>query len=383
MIGDATPELAYLDFCATTPVEPEVAEVVMYHMVREFGNSGSRTHQMGNNAKKTVENARREVAGALGFEPAEIVFTSGATEANNLAILGLAEHGRRSGRTHIVTTQIEHKSVLEPCRYLETNGFSVSWIAPRPDGAVSAEDVLSAVREDTLLVSVMHANNETGALQPIEVLTEEIPRTGALLHIDAAQSFGKILDWSCLCRADFVSISGHKIGAPKGVGALAVSRRRQVHRILQPLMYGGGQEMGLRPGTVSVPLVAGMGVAVGRRIDNVTTEYRRCQELKADLIQMAAARGFATIGTPIAGLPNCACVDFSPVDAETIFVAARETHCVSNGSACTSSTRSRSHVLVAMGLTDNSIDCSIRLSWNANTSLATLESLMECVARLV
>lgn len=375
-------ELAYLDFCATTPVEPEVAEVVMRHMVHDFGNSGSRTHQMGNDAKKAVENARREVAGALGFEPAEIVFTSGATEANNLAVLGLAEHGRRSGRTHIVTTQIEHKSVLEPCRHLEANGFSVTWIAPRPDGTVSAEDVVGAVRKDTLLVSVMHANNETGALQPIAKLLDEIPGGGALVHVDAAQSFGKTLDWSCLGHADLVSISGHKIGAPKGVGALAVKRGRQVHRLLQPLMYGGGQELGLRPGTVAVPLVAGMGTAARLRAENAASEYWSCRELKSQIIELITERGFSILGNADDSLANCVCANLHPVDAETVFVALRNTHCVSNGSACTSSTRARSHVLSAMGIPGDIIDCSIRLSWHSQTPFASLVSLVECIIPL-
>lgn len=382
MDSDTTRELAYLDFCATTPVEPEVAEVVMHHMVSEFGNSGSRTHQMGNNAKKAVENARREVANALGFEPAEIVFTSGATEANNLAILGLAEHGRRNGRTHIVTTQIEHKSVLEPCRYLEANGFSVSWIAPRPGGAVSAEDVLGAVREDTLLVSVMHANNETGVLQPIGRLADALEGSKTLLHVDAAQSFGKILDWTCLGRAHLVSVSGHKIGAPKGVGALAVKRERHVHRCLQPLMYGGGQEWGLRPGTVAVPLVAGMGAAAKRRAEFVASEYRYCRELKSDLVNLLAVNGFSVMGDAVESLANCVCASFHPVDAETVFVAVRNTHCVSNGSACTSASRARSHVLTAMGVPDEVIDCSIRLSWSSLTPPDSLFSLIESITQL-
>ncbi len=383
MTDEAPRDLAYLDFCATTPVEPEVAEVVMRHMINDFGNSGSRTHQMGNDAKKAVESARRGVAGALGFEPAEIVFTSGATEANNLAILGLADYGRRSGRTHIVTTQIEHKSVLEPCRYLEANGFSVTWVPPGIDGAVAVEGILDAVRDNTLLVSVMHANNETGAIQPIERLIGVLPERGILIHVDAAQSFGKIPDWSCLRGADLVSISGHKIGAPKGIGALAVNRKRQVHRYLQPLMYGGGQELGLRPGTVAVPLVAGLGVASKRRADSAAAEYLQCRELKATLLQSLGARGFSAIGTTVDCLANCVCVDFSPVDAETLFVALRDSHCVSNGSACTSSTRARSHVLSAMGLRDSTIDCSIRLSWQHNTPIAALERLLDAVSLLI
>jgi cysteine desulfurase len=380
---DATPhELAYLDFCATTPVEPETAEVVMQHMINDFGNSGSRTHQMGNNAKKAVENARREVAGALGFDPPEIVFTSGATEANNLAILGLADYGRRVGRTHIVTTQIEHKSVLEPCRYLEENGFSVTWVPPANDGAVRVEDVLGAVQDDTLLVTVMHANNETGVLQPIEKLVEALPSQGVLVHVDAAQSFGKLLDWSCLSRADLVSISGHKIGAPKGVGALAVNRERQIHRYLKPLHYGGGQELGLRPGTVSVPLVAGLGVAARRRAEQGAAEYLKCSELKLHLLDALRQSGFEAIGDTINSLPNCVCINVGPIDAEAVFVAVRDSHCISNGSACTSSSRARSHVLTAMGVAADMIDCSIRVSWGRDTSVSELDSLVARISEL-
>ena len=377
MNDGARRELTYLDFCATTPVEPEVAELVMRHMVADFGNSGSRTHQMGNDAKKAVEGARREVACSLGVEPPEILFTSGATESNNLAILGLAEHGRRSGRTHIVTTQIEHKSVLEPCRHLEASGFSVTWVAPTNDGRVAPEEILGAVRDDTLLVSVMHANNETGVIQPIEQLLEQLHDRDVLTHVDAAQSFGKVPDWSCLRSADLVSISGHKIGAPKGIGALSVNRKRQVHRLLQPLMYGGGQELSLRPGTVPVPIVAGMGEAARRRRELIVVEHARCREVKSHVLTAIQTRGFTTIGAVSDSLANCVCVDISPVDAETAFVALRDSHCISNGSACTSSSRSRSHVLTAMGIPDEKIDCSIRLSWNSATPTGAIDALLD------
>ncbi|MBE0567698.1 MAG: aminotransferase class V-fold PLP-dependent enzyme [Krumholzibacteria bacterium] len=371
----------YLDFCATTPVEPEVADLVMRYMVEDFGNAGSRTHEMGTDAKRALEHARRQVAAAISFEPAEIHFTSGATESNNLALLGLAEYGRDAGKNHIITTAIEHKSVLEPCRFLESQGFSITFVPPASSGAISASAVMDAIRDNTLLATIIHANNETGAVQPIRELIGQLHDRNVLVHTDAAQSFCKLPGQQFLRDADLVSVSGHKIGAPKGIGALAVNRRRQVHLKIRPIMHGGGQEAGLRPGTIPVAAVAGLGLASEIKAARVEATFRKCHEVRDQLVALVEGLGFSIVGSGEA-LPNCICVDFSPIDAEAIFVALRGRYCVSNGSACTSASRSRSHVLVAMKVHNDSIDSSIRISWDHRVNLDNLTQMIEEIALL-
>ncbi|MGD9546716.1 MAG: cysteine desulfurase family protein [Candidatus Krumholzibacteriia bacterium] len=380
-MNKTTTGLVYLDYCATTPVDPDVAEIVMRHMVSEFGNAGSRTHELGAQAKRAVENARRQVSEALGVQPNEVVFTSGATESNNLAILGLAEHGIRSGRTHIVTTAIEHKSVLEPCAQLESRGFTVTYIRPNKSGSIDPVEVLAATNNKTLLVSVQHANNETGVINPIETIIHGAHKAGSLVHIDAAQSFCKVPGVVSLNDADLLSISGHKIGAPKGIGALRINHRREVHRLIKPILFGGGQEFGVRPGTVAVPLVAGFGMAAQIGSNEIVRRYEACLKTKYAIMNFIKNLGFSIIGSG-PSLPNCISVCFYPIDAEAIFVALKSSHCVSNGSACTSASRSRSHVLGAMGLYEDLIDCSIRLSWQESTRLEDIESAIDLISKL-
>jgi cysteine desulfurase len=230
-------------------------------MVEEFGNAGSRTHEYGSRARKAVDTAREQVAAVVEAKPDEVIFTSGATESNNLAILGLAPFGEREGRRHILSTMIEHKAVLEPLAHLEKRGFEVELVRPTRGGWVEADDVLSRVRDDTLLVSVMHVNNETGVIQPIDEVAAGLEGRSAYFHVDAAQGYSKELQKLKHKRIDMISVSGHKIYAPKGVGALITRRRNRLRPPLEPLMFGGGQERGLRPGTVAVPLVVGLGVA--------------------------------------------------------------------------------------------------------------------------
>jgi cysteine desulfurase len=252
----------YLDAAATAPVDPRVAEVVLHWMTSEFGNAGSR-HEYGMRAKKAVERAREHLAGTVGAEPDELVFTSGATESNNIALLGLAPYGEQSGRRHIITSAIEHKAVLEPLQHLISRGFEVDFIEPGPSGRVEVTAVTEKLRPDTLLVSLMHVNNETGVIQPVAELAHHLQGTVTYLHVDAAQGYGK-LPADLLAPIDMISISGHKIGAPKGVGALVTRRREALddeRPPLKPIMFGGGQERGLRPGTLPVPLIMGFSEA--------------------------------------------------------------------------------------------------------------------------
>ncbi len=250
----------YLDYNATTPMDPRVLQV----MTRWFlapSNSGSRTHTYGQRAKEAVDTARRQVAELLNAPPEEVFFTSGATESNNLAILGLATYGERTGRRHIVSTAIEHKAVLEPLDHLRELGFEVDLAPVTPGGYVELETIRRMLRPDTLFVSVMHANNETGILQPVHEIGELLRGTETLFHTDAAQTFGKEVPALKALHADLVSISGHKIYGPQGIGALLVRRRGAQKRAVQPLLFGGGQERGLRPGTVPVALAVGLGEA--------------------------------------------------------------------------------------------------------------------------
>ena len=251
----------YLDFNATSPVLKPVADLVYKMMVEEYGNSGSRTHEFGSQAKKAVECARGQVALVVDADKSEVIFTSGATESNNIAILGIKQFGIENNKKHIITTRIEHKAVLEPIEHLAENGFDISYLEVNDSGVINVSDLEKLIREDTLLVSIMHVNNETGCIQPITEICEVLKSSEAYLHVDAAQSFGKLSEDLVNKRIDFISASGHKVYAPKGVGTLIMRKRGFLRPPLKPISFGGGQEKGLRPGTLAVPLVAGFGLA--------------------------------------------------------------------------------------------------------------------------
>ena len=270
----------YLDCNATTPIEPAVAQLVRHYMEEEFGNSGSRTHVFGLTARSAIEKARQQIADVVDAEKDEVVFTSGATESNNLALLGLAAALKEKGKTHIITTTIEHKAILEPCAFLESQGFLVSYLPPDLNGSVSVEAVENAIIDTTGLVSIMHVNNETGAIQPITEIANLLEERNIYFHVDGAQGFGKLLKPLTHSRIDLLSVSSHKIYGPKGVGAL-ISRRRNYKRApLIPLTYGGGQEKGLRPGTLPVPLIAGFGLAGELARKNNEEWWASCEKIK-------------------------------------------------------------------------------------------------------
>jgi len=243
----------YLDCNATAPIEPAVREAVTLWLADELGNAGSRTHEYGLRANRAVQEARRQVAAVVDADANEVIFTSGATESNNIAILGLAAYGEESGRRHIVSTAIEHKAALEPLEALEARGFSVTLLRPDETGAVSAESVKDALRPDTLLVSVMHANNETGAIQPLSEIANALGDHDAYFHVDAAQGYGKDLVPLRNKRIDLISVSGHKIYGPLGIGALVLRRRGFKRPPVKAIMFGGGQERGLAAGHSARP----------------------------------------------------------------------------------------------------------------------------------
>lgn len=325
--------------------------------------SRSRTHEYGARAKQAVQRARDQVAGVVGAQRDEVVFTSGATESNNLAILGLAAWGEEQGRRHVVTTAIEHKAVLEPCDELARRGFEVTRVGVGRSGRVDPEAVAAALRPDTLLVSVMQANNETGVVQPIAEIADMLDGHPAFLHTDAAQGFGKDLEPLRKGRIDLISVSGHKIYGPKGIGALVV-RRRGYHRApLKPLVHGGGQERGLRPGTLPVALVVGLGQAA----ELAVRDHARRQAANTAMRE-AALTALGPLGPVLTGdqahvLPHVLNLSFSGLDSEALMVALKDLVAISNGSACTSSSYSPSHVLKAMGMDDDEANQCVRISW--------------------
>ncbi|WP_083354723.1 aminotransferase class V-fold PLP-dependent enzyme [Mesorhizobium sp. LCM 4577] len=360
--------VVYLDMAATTPTDRRVAELVLEYMTREFGNAGSRTHAYGADALAAVNAARAQIARTIKADASDVLFTSGATEADNLAILGLAEAGRQANRRHLVSTSIEHKAVLEPLQHLAATGFEVTLVSPDKHGRVSPSDVLAAVRPDTLLVSIMHANNETGVVQPIEAVADALHGECPYLHVDAAQTFGRLNRALSHPRIDLISLSGHKIYAPKGIGALIMKRRSGRRAPIAPLMFGGGQERGLRPGTLPVPLIVGLGLAAELAEKEREQRLRKCVA-----IRMAALEALAPLSPHVHGeedfgvLPHILSVSIPGVDSEAAMVATKDIVAISNGSACTSASYQPSHVLEAMRVPADVTAGTVRISWSHET----------------
>jgi len=353
----------YLDCAATAPVDPRVQREVMTYLGVEFGNAGSRHHGFGTRARSAVEKARVQVASVVGATRGEIVFTSGATESNNLALLGLAEFGAKTGRTHLVSTRIEHKSVLEPLRALSGRGFEVTLVAPEPGGWVHPGAVLEALRENTLLVSVMQVNNETGVIQPIREIARLLENHPAYLHVDAAQGFGKEIAPLRNRRIDLISISGHKVYAPKGIGSLVTRRRNGQRPPLTPLMHGGGQELGLRPGTLPVPLIAGLGKASELALKEHQERNAACQGFKEILLRELQPLNPVFNGDLDRSVPQIVNLTFPGIGSEEAIEAVSQVAAISNGSACTSTSESCSHVLSAQRLGEARMEGALRLSW--------------------
>ena len=354
---------AYLDCNATTPVEAEVADAIIRFTRDEYGNAGSRTHEFGMYAKQAVQKSRDQIRAVVDAEREEVIFTSGATESDNLAILGLAAEGEKLNKRHLVTTAIEHKAVLEPIEHLVGRGFEATTLPVDSGGRVNTQDVLAAVRDDTLLVSVMHVNNETGVIQPIDKIVAGLAGSDVYLHVDAAQSFGKQLSTLKNKRIDLISVSGHKIYGPKGVGALVARRRGYKTIPLSPLMYGGGQERGLRPGTMPVPLAVGFGIAAELAAKNHKKRAERCIEIRKEALEALCPLEPILHGDPENVAPHVLNISLPGIDAEAAMVTLKGVAAISNGSACTSHSYKPSHVLAAMGLTEDEISTALRISW--------------------
>jgi cysteine desulfurase len=354
----------YLDNNATTPLEPEVRATMLHYFDIEYGNTGSRTHTFGAEAKRATQRAREQVAAVVDADSSEVIFTSGATEADNLAILGLEAFGRANDRRHVVTTAIEHKAVLEPVEALQARGFEVTIVAVGASGRVEAADITAALRPDTLLVSVMQANNETGVLQPLSEIADSLLGHPAYFHTDAVQGFGKSIAPLRNKRIDLISVSAHKLHGPKGVGALVARRRGHDRPPLSPLMFGGGQERGLRPGTLASPLIVGFGVAATLALERHAARAKVCEAIRANALSALCRLSPVLIGDQDHCLPHVLSLAFPGVDSEGLILAVRDEAALSNGSACTAASYAPSHVLVAMGLTEEVISGAVRMSWS-------------------
>lgn len=373
--------IIYLDYNSTNPVAAEVVDVMVHYLREDFGNAGSRTHQFGQNAKNAVLHSRQTLASLLGVKTEELIFTSGATESNNLATLGLEEFGALSGKTHIVSTSIEHKSILEPLEYLSKRNFDIELVGPQPDGRIDAQELLARVRPDTLLVSVMGVNNETGAVQPINQIAEGLRNSEAYLHVDASQAFIKEKQTYANKRIDFITVSAHKIGGPKGIGALATRRRKYSRPPLQPRQFGGGQEWGIRPGTLPVPLIAGFAKAAELSNQNLEKKLLRARALNNELVKELTELGALFNNDPLNSVPTTVNFSIPNLDSEAALMALRSVAAASNGSACTSQSYEPSHVLTAAGLPNLQIGGAVRISWGLETESLPISEMIEALAR--
>lgn len=370
----------YLDYAATTPVDRRVAALMAECLTQDgaFGNPGSMTHDYGDAARRLVETARGQVAAAVGAAPADIVWTSGATEANNLALFGIANYHRDQGR-HVVTVRTEHKAVLDPCRELQRRGWAVTYLEPDRGGVLDPMQVAAALRPDTVLVSVMHVNNEIGVVQDVAAVAAVCAAHGTVrLHVDAAQSVGKCaLDFGRM-GIDLMSLSAHKAYGPKGVGALVVSRRRGVQ--LQALQFGGGQERNLRSGTVATHQVAGMGAAFALAAAAQHEEVARIALLRDRLwCGLEALGGVLRNGDAVRSVGHLLNVSFEGIEGESLLAAVRPYVAVSTGSACTSAVQEPSYVLRALGRDERLAESSLRFSLGRFSTEADVDAAVAAV----
>lgn len=370
----------YLDYQATTPLDPRVLEAMLPWLTGDFGNAASRQHAFGWAAESAVAAAREEIAAALGAEPREIVFTSGATESNNLAILGAARAARTKGN-HVVTSAVEHRAVLDPCRQLETEGFEVTVLAPDATGRVAAEAVAEALTERTILVSLMAANNEVGTLNPVAEIGALCAGRGVPFHTDAAQAFGKV-PFEVGAGIALASLSAHKLYGPKGVGALYVRARPRV--ALSPIVHGGGHERGLRSGTLNVPGIVGFGAAARLARRDREAEASRLAALRdrLDGAIRGALDGVTRNGHPVDRLPGNLSLSFSGVDGDRLISSLRDL-AVSSGSACTTALAEPSHVLRALGVPEALAKATIRFGLGRFTTEAEVDFAAETVVATV
>ncbi|MGP6378820.1 IscS subfamily cysteine desulfurase [Yersinia bercovieri] len=372
----------YLDYAATTPVDPRVAEKMMQYLTLDgiFGNPASRSHKFGWQAEEAVDIARNDIAALVGADPREIVFTSGATESDNLAIKGAANFYQKKGK-HIITCKTEHKAVLDTCRQLEREGFEVTYLAPQSNGIIDLKQLEAAMREETILVSIMHVNNEIGVVQDIAAIGEMCRSRGIIFHVDATQSVGKLpIDLSKL-KVDLMSFSAHKVYGPMGIGALFVRRKPRIR--IEAQQHGGGHERGMRSGTLPVHQIAGMGEAYRIAKEEMESEAARLRSLRLRLwnglkdIEEVYLNGDLESGAP--GILN---VSFNYVEGESLIMALKDL-AVSSGSACTSASLEPSYVLRALGMNDELAHSSIRFSLGRFTTEEEIDYAIALVRKSI
>jgi cysteine desulfurase len=387
----------YMDHHATTPVEPAVLEAMMPYFTQAFGNAASRSHVFGWEAEAAVDEARKQIAIGMNADPREIIFTSGATESDNLAIFGIARTYGPKGR-HVVTGATEHRAVLDCCEALQRDGFDVTYLSPDRTGSIDASQVREAIRDDTILVTLMLANNEIGTIHPIAEIGAVCREKGVLFHTDAVQGFGKIPFDVGAMRVDLASVTAHKIYGPKGIGALYVRARNPRVR-LSPILLGGGHERGLRSGTLNVPGIVGFGKAVEISIAVREDEARRLRTLRKRLfdgigrdvpgmrlngpdLPEIGADGSLPRGVPEGRLPGNLNLAFSGVEGEALLMGLKDI-AVSSGSACTSATLRPSHVLKAIGVPDDLAHASIRFGLGRTSTAEEVDFAVSEVAATV
>jgi cysteine desulfurase len=375
----------YMDYHATTPVDPRVLGAMLPYFTEHFGNAASRNHSFGWTAEEAVENARKQVADLIGANPKEVIFTSGATESNNLAIKGVAEMYREKGN-HVITCVIEHKAVIDTCKKLEKQGYRVTYLPVEKDGRINLDDLRAAITDKTILITIMTANNEIGVLQPITDIGAIAKEKGILFHTDAVQAVGKVPFDVSQMKADLVSLSGHKFYGPKGVGALYV-RRRNPRVLLSEQIHGGGHERGMRSGTLNVPGIVGLGKAAEICKTVMAEESQRLRKLR-DRLNEALHRNLDEIyinGSMEHRLPHNLNISFAYVEGESLLMGINDV-AVSSGSACTSASLEPSYVLKALGAGDDLAHSSIRFGlgrWTTDEEVDyVVEKLTSVVKRL-
>lgn len=373
-------EQIYFDYAATTPLDPQVLAGMTQCMQDQFGNPASRSHAFGWRAEAMVDEARKQVADLIQADPREIVFTSGATESDNLAIKGAAHFYQRKGK-HIITCKTEHKAVLDTCRQLEREGYEVTYLDPAQDGIIPLQRIEQAIRPDTLLVSLMHVNNETGVIQDIQAIGELTRSKGVLFHVDAAQSAGKLPINMNELKVDLMSISGHKMYGPKGIGALYVRRKPRVR--LEAQMHGGGHERGMRSGTLATHQIVGMGLACQVAQEVMQEEQARIKKLRDKMWQ--GLQGIEEIylnGHPTQCVPGILNFSVNYIEGESLMMGLKDL-AISSGSACTSASLEPSYVLRALGRSDELAHSSLRFSIGRFTTEQDIDKALASLHQVV
>ncbi len=378
----------YLDYNASAPIDKRVLDEMVNVYLNSYGNADSRTHNYGEEARKVTDLARERVAKLLEVDKGEVFFTSGSTESNNIAILGLKQYAIEKNKMHIITTSIEHKAVLETIKSLSKDGFDIDIVSPDETGRINVNQIVDKIREDTLLVSVMHANNETGIIQPVDEIGDILADKDVFFHIDATQSCGKLVEEIRGLKYDMLSLSAHKFRGPQGIGALVLKKRRYKLPPVKNIMYGGQQEHGIRPGTTPVALVAGLGKACELAATEYKENEKKLNSIKAKVLELIDKSGVSYLlnGDQDYCLSNTVNISFTGVESEALMISSKQYCGISNGSACTSHDYSLSYVLKSMELSDERISEAVRFSWGPDTDekelLNNLKDFIEVVKRL-